>query len=184
MVGQPKIAPAPASYTKRQIALHWIVFVLVAFQFAIGNQMADLFRAAHGGSPTDVGAIWAPVHIAVGDRYSRQRCCARLVLRRTRRRAGAAEAAPRSASGSRAPCTSGSMSTSSAPPIVGLDRRFLAALAFAGLHRLMTRPILIALFGLHLAGALWHWLVVRDDVMTRIVRPRVSAIGGRAAGNS
>jgi cytochrome b561 len=35
----------------------------------------------------------------------------------------------------------------------------------------MTRPILVALFALHFAGALWHWLVVRDDVMTRMVRP-------------
>ena len=50
----------------RQIALHWIVFVLVAFQFVMGDDMTHLFRAAHGGRPTDTSAIWAPVHIAVG----------------------------------------------------------------------------------------------------------------------
>ncbi len=81
MVGQPKIAPAPAGYTKRQIDLHWIVLVLVAFQFAIGNQMAHLFRAAHGGSPTHASAIWAPIHIVVGD-VILIAMLARLVLRR------------------------------------------------------------------------------------------------------
>src|SRR5271165_703155 len=53
-------------YSARQIALHWIVFVLVAFQYLMGGNMTHLFRAAHGGPPTDVGSIWAPVHIAVG----------------------------------------------------------------------------------------------------------------------
>ena len=35
----------------------------------------------------------------------------------------------------------------------------------------MTRQILVVLFALHFAGALWHRLVVRDEVMTRMVRP-------------
>src|SRR5271165_5091332 len=82
MVGQPKIAPAPAGYTKRQIALHWIVFVLVAFQFAIGNQMAHLFRAAHGGSSTHANPIWAPIHIVAGLAIFAAMLW-RLVLRRT-----------------------------------------------------------------------------------------------------
>jgi len=55
-------------------------------------------------------------------------------------------------------------------PIVGLIA-YLWLPAFAGLHHLMTRQVLLVLFALHLAGALWHWLVVRDGVMTRIVRP-------------
>ena len=61
-----EIAPAPVRYSARQIALHWIVFVLVAFQFVMGDNMTDLFRAAHGGRPTDTSAIWAPIHIAIG----------------------------------------------------------------------------------------------------------------------
>ena len=55
-----------AGYSVRQIALHWIVFVLVAFQYFLGGNMTHLFRAAHGGPPTDVGSIWAPIHIVVG----------------------------------------------------------------------------------------------------------------------
>src|SRR5271169_1588336 len=53
-------------YSARQIALHWIVFVLVVFQFVMGDDMTDLFRATDGGPPTGTSSIWAPVHIAVG----------------------------------------------------------------------------------------------------------------------
>ncbi len=53
-------------YSAREIALHWIAFVLVAFQWFAGDDMTRLFRAAHGGRPTDVAFAWTPVHIAVG----------------------------------------------------------------------------------------------------------------------
>ena len=69
-------------YSARQIALHWIVFVLVAFQYFTGGDMTHLFRAAHGGRPTDVGSIWAPVHIAVGIAILASMLW-RLMLRRT-----------------------------------------------------------------------------------------------------
>ena len=36
----------------RQIALHWIAFVLVAFQWFAGDDMTRLFRVAHGGRRT------------------------------------------------------------------------------------------------------------------------------------
>ncbi len=178
MVGQPKIAPAPAGYTKRQIALHWIVFVLVAFQFAIGNQMAHLFRAAHGGSPTHASAIWVPVHIVVGD-VILIAMLARLVLRRR----DGLPAPPKQHPALERLASAvhfGLYVDLIGAPIVGAIAYFWLP-AFAGLHRLMTRPILVALFGLHLAGALWHWLVVRDDVMARIFLPRRAAAGGRRA---
>jgi cytochrome b561 len=35
----------------------------------------------------------------------------------------------------------------------------------------MVRQILLVLFALHFAGAFWRRLVVRDDVMTRMIRP-------------
>jgi cytochrome b561 len=54
--------------------------------------------------------------------------------------------------------------------LVGLAAYFWLP-ELAGLHRLMVRPILSILFVLHVIGALWHWLVVRDDVMTRMLRP-------------
>jgi len=38
------------------------------------------------------------------------------------------------------------------------------------LHELMSRQILLALFGLHVVGALWRRFVLRD-VMARIIWP-------------
>ena len=35
----------------------------------------------------------------------------------------------------------------------------------------MMRPVLLVLFALHVVGALWHRFVVRDDVVTRMIRP-------------
>ena len=52
-------------------------------------------------------------------------------------------------------------------PIVGVIAYFFLP-SFAGLHHLMARQILVVLFALHFAGALWHWLVARDGVMTRM----------------
>ena len=107
MNGQTKLASAPAAYSARQIALHWIVFVLVAFQFAIGNQMSHLFSAAHGGNSTRANPIWTPVHISVGSLLSSScwrawRCAASTAFRR-RRSSAALEWRG-------APCTPGSTS--------------------------------------------------------------------------
>ena len=109
MIAQSKIASVPAGYSLRQIVLHWIVFVLVAFQFVMGDNMTDLFRSAHGGRPTDTSASWAPIHIAVGililiAMLRAWRCVVSMACPRRR------SSTPRS-SGWRAPCMPGSTST-------------------------------------------------------------------------
>jgi cytochrome b561 len=155
-------------YSARQIALHWIVFVLVAFQFVIGDNMTDLFRAAHGGAPTATSSIWAPIHIAVGLAILVAMLW-RVMLRRTVGSPPAAKQHP-------------ALQTLAAAVHVGLYIDLIGAALvglaayfwlpeLAGLHRLMVRPILFILFALHVAGALWHRFVVRDDVMTRMTRP-------------
>jgi cytochrome b561 len=155
-------------YSARQIALHWIVFVLVAFQYFTGGDMTHLFRAAHDGRPTDVGSIWAPVHIAAGLAILATMLW-RVMLRRT---VGAPPAAKQH------PALQALASAVHVGLYIDLIGAALVGLAayfwlpeLAGLHRLMVRPILSILFVLHVIGALWHWLVVRDDVMTRMLRP-------------
>ena len=155
-------------YSARQIALHWIVLVLVAFQWFTGNDMTDRFRAAHGGPPTEVGAAWTPIHILVGG--------AILLLMLWRLALRHAEGAPPP------PEQHPALQWLAAAVHVGLYLDLIGAALvglaayfwlprLAGLHHLMVRPILVALFALHLVGALWHRFVVRDDVMTRMVRP-------------
>jgi cytochrome b561 len=155
-------------YSARQIALHWIVFVLVAFQFAVGNNMTHLFRATHGGRPTDVSSIWGPVHIAVGLAILAAMLW-RLMLRRTVGLPPAAKQHP-ALQALAAAVHVGLYIDLIGAALVGLVAYFWLP-ELAGLHRLMVRPILFLLVALHVAGALWHWIIVRDDVMTRMLRP-------------
>jgi len=167
MVAQSRIGSVPAGYSTRQIALHWIVFVLVAFQFAIGNQMTHLFRASHGGNSTHANPIWTPVHVGAGVLIL-VLMLARLALRRI----DGVPAAPKqhpALEWLRGAVHAGLYVDLIGAPVVGLIA-YLWLPELAGLHKLMVRPILVALFALHFAGALWHWLVVRDGVMTRMIR--------------
>ncbi len=159
---------AALGYSARQIALHWLVFALVAFHFAMGGDMTHLFRAAHGGPPTEVAPAWTAIHIAVGLAILAAMLW-RLVLRHT-------EGTPPPPK--QHPALEWLASVVHVGLYLDLIGAALVGLAayfwlpqLAGLHRLMVRPILIALFALHFAGALWHRFVKRDDVMTRMVRP-------------
>jgi cytochrome b561 len=168
LIARSEITSAPAGYSLRQLALHWIVFVLVAFQFVMGDAMTDLFRAGHGGRPTDTSAIWAPIHIAAGILILIA-MLARLALRRLDGVPPPPKQAP-ALEWLASAVHAGLYVDLIGAPIVGAVAYFFLP-SFAGLHYLMTRQILVVLVALHFAGALWHWLVVRDDVMTRMVRP-------------
>jgi len=168
MVAQSNLAAVPASYSARQIALHWIVFILVAFQFMTGDNMTHLFRAAHGGNPAEASPAWTPVHIGVG-LVILVLMLARLALRRIDRVPPAPKQLLALEWLARA-VHAGLYIDLIGAPIVGLIA-YLWLPELAGLHKLMARQILVVLFALHFAGAIWHWLVVRDDVMTRMIRP-------------
>jgi cytochrome b561 len=155
-------------YSGRQIALHWIVFVLVALQWFIGDDMTRLFRAAHGGPPTDLAPIWAPIHIAVGIAI-----LALMLSRLGLRLADGTPAPPKQHPALEWLATAvhvGLYLDLIGAALVGLLAYFRLP-QLAGLHHLMVRQILLVLFALHFAGALWHRFVVRDDVMTRMIRP-------------
>ena len=157
-----------AGYSVRQIGLHWLVFVLVAYQWFTGDDMTRLFRAAHSGPPADVAPGWGTAHIAVGVLVL-VLMLGRLALRRT-------DGVPPAAK--QHPALQGLASAVHVALYLDLILGALVGIAayywlpqLAGLHHLMMRPIFLVLFALHVVGALWHRFVVRDDVMTRMVRP-------------
>ncbi len=155
-------------YSVRQVALHWIVFALVAFQFFAGDNMTHLFRAAHGGKPTDVSPAWTGIHIAVGVAILLAMLW-RLALRRSK----GAPPPPKQHPALQWLAVAvhvGLYADLILAPLVGLVAFFWLP-DLGELHELMARQILIVLFALHVVGALWHRFVVRDDVMTRMVRP-------------
>ena len=157
-----------AGYSVRQIGLHWVVFLLVAFQFLVGGNMTELFRAAHGGKPTDVGVNWAPIHIVVGLAILAAMLW-RLMLRHT------VGAPPPATQFWALQWLAGAVHVGLYLDLIGAALVGLAAYfwqpSLAGLHHLLVRPILMILVGLHILGALWHWFVVRDGVMARMLWP-------------
>lgn len=155
-------------YSLRQIGLHWVVFALVAYQWFTGDNMTDLFKAAHGGPPASVNPGWATIHVLVGVAVLLFMGW-RLGLRHT-------EGAPPAAK--QHPALQALASAVHVGLYLDLILGALAGLvayywlpSFAGLHHLLMRPVLLALVALHVVGALWHRFVVKDDVMTRMIRP-------------
>jgi cytochrome b561 len=155
-------------YSLRQIGLHWVVFVLVAYQWFTGDDMTDLFRGAHGGPPASVNPGWATIHVVVG--------VAVLLLMVWRLGLRHSEGAPPPAKQHPAlQWLAGAVHVGLyldliLGALVGLAAYYVLP-SLAGLHHLMMRPILLALVLLHIVGALYHRFVVRDDVVTRMIRP-------------
>ena len=163
------VAVAPNGYRASQIHLHWTVFALVAFQVFTGDYMTDLFRAAHEGPTTRASPVWTVVHILVG--------LAVLILMLARLALRARYGAPPPPAEENAVLRGlagavhiGLYVDLIGAAVVGLLAYFLFP-PLAGLHRLMTRPVLFILVGLHVIGALYQFFVLRSDVVRRMVRP-------------
>lgn len=162
-------AVAPPGYRTSQIHLHWTVFVLVAFQFFAGDNMTDVFRAAHGGPATQTNWVWTPIHIVVGLAILAL-MLGRLALRRrygAPRPPAEENAALRWLAGA---VHIGLYADLIGAALVGLLAYFLFP-RLGGLHELLTRQVLLVLFGLHVLGALYQHFILRTDVFRRMLRP-------------
>jgi cytochrome b561 len=159
----------PQGYRRPQIVLHWLVFLLVAFLFFTGDNMTDAFDAMRKSGGSAWSYAWIPIHMTAG--------VAVLVFMlwrlSLRRRFGA----PPPPQDEPAPLRILAVSVHHLlyllfilAPIGGLVGFFLIPKA-ADIHELMVRIPLMILVGLHVAGALWHQFVVRDNVLSRMWRP-------------
>ena len=155
-------------YSARQIWLHWIVFLLVAYQWFTGDNMTNLFRAAHGGEPAAVNPGWATVHVIVGVAVF-----VLMVWRLALRHTEGAPPAPKQHPALQALASAVHIGLY-LDLILGSLAGFVAYFwlpALSGVHHLLMRPVFLLLLALHVVGAIWHRFVVRDDVVTRMIRP-------------
>ncbi|TNE91942.1 MAG: cytochrome B [Rhodobacteraceae bacterium] len=157
---------APAGYSRVQIALHWIVFALIAQQYIFKDAMSsawgritdgleagfDPFVLAHvaGGALVVIFALW------------------RLTLRAGRGVPPAIEASK--AQGILAKLTHvGLYALMILMPVSGSVAWFGGIEAAAQGHNAM-KILLLALVALHVVGALYHQFILRDGTLVRMRR--------------
>jgi cytochrome b561 len=155
-------------YSLAQIGLHWLVALMVPVQYLTGGSIERTHHAVHMGmAPAYWDVVQHQLHnyagMAIGLLMG-----ARLVLRILQ------------------PPEIGAPGTWSGRAATALHHAFYAAIigqacmglvasyvwfAIAPYHVVGSR-IILAMVALHLAAAIWHTLVVRDDTVDRILLPR------------
>jgi len=157
----------PASYSRAQIILHWVIALIVFFQLIFGESIAEYGHALREGTTPDSGlVIMANAHIWSG--------VAILVLMLARIPLRLSHGAP-------APIPGPKLQVMVAKAIHGLFYLLLIAAPLTGLaawylkirpagevHEWM-KPVFIVLIALHIVGALWHKFVLKDATMQRMV---------------
>jgi len=160
---------APTGYRAPQIALHWLVFLLVAFLFFTGDNMTDAFKAIHQNGATAWSSNWVPIHITAG-----LTVLGAMIWRLALRRRYGAPPPPADEARPLQILATGVHHLLYLDlllaPLVGLAAFFVAP-SLAGAHHFLVRLPLMVLVGLHVAGALWHFLISRDNVLQRMLRP-------------
>lgn len=158
----------PKGYSATQIGLHWIVVALLGFQYLFNDAMGAAWRAFRRGLPDGMTAMaWA--HILVGIAIFAL-VAWRLALRARR-------GAPALPEGGNPVLDRIAMATHALLylllvliPVSGLVAWYGGVGLAAEAHEVM-KTILLALMGLHIVGALYHQLVLRDGLMMRMKRP-------------
>jgi len=158
---------SPHSYSRLQIALHWTIAALVAFQLLVNEGMSEAWDAREDGEPVGGYLAWAWLHIAVGVTV--------LVLAIIRVAIRLKRGAPPVHRDKPAPLIWLAYLTHLALYAAILAMPLTGALAWFGgiedsadLHEL-GRTLLLPLIALHVAGALGEHFVFRNDTLMRML---------------
>lgn len=160
---------APASYSPLQILLHWLIAVLVLFQIVFGEEMEYMARSHRRGiAPEGEDALLGNAHIWVGFAILAL-VALRLLLRLIR-------GAPAYPAGQPALAELAMKAAHAlfyvlliAAPVTGIVAWYIFPEA-GDIHGFM-KPAFIVLIAIHVAAALWHHFVLKDDVLKRMTRP-------------
>lgn len=164
---------APLGYTGIQIALHWAIALLILSQFLTGDWMGEFFRdlmrstASPDAARPEMGnAVW---HF-VGGALVLGLGLIRLIVRAMR---GVPPDSPASPGWDRtlAHLTHYALYAAFfALPITGLAAYLIPSRDFGELHETLT-TVLLVLIGLHILGALYHQLLLKDRLIRRMMVP-------------
>ena len=154
-----------AAYSRTQIALHWVIFLLIALQYLLHDWIAEALDKVEEGQEAAFHPLVA-AHVA-GGLLILALVVWRIVLRR---RHGAPPYPPEEPVALQwvAKLTHlGLYALMILMPVSGALAWFGGAAAAAQAHELM-RILLLALIGLHILGALYHQFILRTDIMSRM----------------
>lgn len=162
---------APKGYSRLQIALHWIIALLIAVQILYHDPMEEAWDAVRDGLavPAEV-TFGVTVHVVVGVSV--------LLLALLRLGVRFTHGAPALPAEEPAPLRLAANATHVvlyilmiAIPLGGLAAWVGGVKPAAGIHGLAAN-VLFWLVVLHILGALYQRFVLKSDVMTRMVTPQ------------
>lgn len=160
--------PAPAGYSRLQIALHWFVALLILQQFLLADAIAEAWEHLGEGRAAAFDPLVA-VHVA-GGVLILLTVLWRLSIRATR-------GVPPAEGGSTAQrlvaqwTHFGLYALMILMPLSGAAAWFGGVEVAAEGHNVL-KVLLLALIGLHILGALYHQFILNDGIMNRMRRPR------------
>ncbi|MBM3612659.1 MAG: cytochrome B [Alphaproteobacteria bacterium] len=155
----------PASYSRAQIRLHWIVFALVALQYILHEGMVEAWDALRETGAAEGGPL-VGAHIA-GGLAVLALVIWRLWLRRTR--GVPPPVAPAGTLATRiAGLAHGALYALLVAMVLTGGMAWFGGIEAAANAHSVLRIALLALIALHAGAALWHQFVRRDGVMARM----------------
>jgi len=159
----------PTGYTRTQIILHWLVFVLVVLQFVLHDPIAEAWEKFEEGMEVGFSPLVAQ-HVFTG-----LLILVLVVIRMAIKARRGAPALPENEPRILKLAAHGTHLALYAllilMPLSGAVAWFGGVEAAADGHEVM-RVLVIVLVALHVAGALFQHFVLKSDVLARIRKPQ------------
>lgn len=156
--------PAPTGYSRLQIALHWLVFVLIAQQFLFHDAISEAWDRFRDGMEIAFNPL-VLAHVA-GGAFVLIFTIWRLTLRAQRGVPPAIESSKAQLLIARLTHI-GLYALMILMPISGSVAWFGGVEAAAQGHNVL-KVVLLALVALHVVGALYHQFILRDGILARM----------------
>lgn len=159
-----------AAYSRPQIALHWAIALLVAFQLIFVEKLEEMRHMQRAGeTPDGLTMIIGNAHIWVGVTI--------LILMIARIAMKVIHGAPTLLPGPRwqqilAHSIHGLLYLLLFLAPVSGGLAWFLGIREAGFIHHQLKPIFLVLIAVHVAGALWHQIVLRDGTMQRMLSSR------------
>lgn len=162
----------PTRFSTIQVALHWLTALVVLAQFLNDDAIADAFRATMQGAANIAESPLATAHV-IGGLAVLAFAVWRIGLRILRGAPAAPAGEPRLLSRVAAATHGLLYLLLLLLPLTGLAAWVWEIGTAGGLHEILTTALLV-LVGLHVAGALYQQLVLRSDVLARMLPKRTT----------